>query len=77
MNNRLKELWDYPKYYVPKKHGEFYYYLKNSGTNNQPILYRAKRLEAIEETEEVIIDVNSLADDGTITITNLSFHADG
>ncbi|WNS74737.1 prolyl oligopeptidase family serine peptidase [Bacillus sp. DTU_2020_1000418_1_SI_GHA_SEK_038] len=75
--NRLKDLWNYPKYFVPKKHGDFYYYLKNIGSNNQPTLYRAKDLKAVEETEEVILNVNSLADDGTIAITNLSFHSDG
>ncbi|MBS4190751.1 S9 family peptidase [Bacillus sp. FJAT-49705] len=77
IKNRLENLWDYPKYFVPKKHGDYFYYLKNSGSNNQPNLYRSKHLEAIEETEEVIIDVNSLSNDGTIAITNLSFHSNG
>lgn len=77
IRDRLKDLWNHPKYFVPKRYGDFYYYLKNSGSNNQPALYRAKDLKAVEETEEVILDVNSLADDGTIAITNLTFHSDG
>lgn len=77
INNRLKELWDYPKFYVPKKAGDFYYYLKNNGSNNQPNLYRAKSLNENDGSEEIIIDVNSLSTDGTIAITNLTFHSNG
>ncbi len=28
---RITELWDYPRYEVPERHGNHYYYLKNDG----------------------------------------------
>jgi prolyl oligopeptidase len=78
IKSRLQKLWDYTKYFVPKKYGEYYYYLKNSGTNNQPDLYRSKELGvSAESVEEVVIPVNQLSIDGTVAITNLSFHSNG
>jgi prolyl oligopeptidase len=78
IKNRLIDLWNYPKYFVPKKHGDYYYYLKNNGTKNQPDLYRAKEIRGgTEGVEELVIDVNALSMDGTVAITNLTFHSNG
>ncbi len=33
--DRVTELWDYPKYGCPKKHGSKYFYFHNSGLQNQ------------------------------------------
>lgn len=32
---RMTELWNYPKYGCPFKHGNMYYYFHNSGLQNQ------------------------------------------
>jgi prolyl oligopeptidase len=77
IKSRLNDLWDFPKYYVPKKHGDYYYYLKNDGAKNQSDLYRSKDLSVGDTAEEVIIDVNALSSDGTVAITNLTFHSNG
>lgn len=35
INNKLTALWNYPKYFVPKRHGKYYFSFKNSGLQNQ------------------------------------------
>ena len=37
---KLKEVYNYPKYGCPKKHGKFYYYSHNPGLLNQSIIYQ-------------------------------------
>jgi prolyl oligopeptidase len=55
-------MWNYPKYSSPFKKGEYYYFYKNDGLQNQAVLYRQKGLDA---APEVFIDPNSMSKDGT------------
>lgn len=71
---RLTELWNYPRYGVPSKHGEWYYYSKNAGLQNQSVLYMVGQLG---EEPEVVLDPNAWSADGTIALTRLSFTEDG
>lgn len=70
---RLTEIWDYPKYSAPFKEGEWYYFYKNNGLQNQSVLYRQKGLNG---TEEVFLDPNKLSTDGTASLASLSFSKD-
>jgi len=70
VKSRLEEMWNYPKYGSPFKEGDYYYFYKNDGLQNQAVLYRQKGLEA---TPEVFIDPNKLSKDGTAAIGTLSF----
>lgn len=67
LKQRLTELWDYPRAFVPTKVGPWYFYQKNSGLQNQPVLYRQKGL--VGETEGVL-DPNLWSSDGTVAINN-------
>ncbi|MUK89418.1 prolyl oligopeptidase family serine peptidase [Ornithinibacillus sp. L9] len=67
--NRLEELWNFPKYFVPKKVKSKLYFQKNDGLQNQAILYN--------EDDQVLIDPNQLSDDGTVAMTNFAFSNDG
>jgi len=58
---RLQELNDYPKQTVPIKRGEWYYYYKNEGLQNQYVCYRKRK----DSPEELFFDPNSLSEDGT------------
>ncbi|SHG57303.1 prolyl oligopeptidase family serine peptidase [Ornithinibacillus halophilus] len=68
---RLEELWNYPKYFVPKKVKDILFYQKNDGLQNQAILYKK-----INDTDEVLIDPNTLSDDGTVAMTGFSISND-
>jgi prolyl oligopeptidase len=63
-------MWNYPKYSSPRKVGEYYYYYKNDGLQNQSILYRQKGLNG---TPEVFIDPNKMSKDGTAAVGSPSF----
>lgn len=73
INSRLTEIWDFPKYSSPFKEGQYYYFYKNSGLQNQSILYRQKGLDG---TPEIFIDPNTLSNDGTASLASLSFSKD-
>lgn len=63
VRKRLEEMWNYTKYSSPFKEGEYYYFYKNDGLQNQNVLYRQIGLEG---APEVFIDPNSMSKDGTI-----------
>lgn len=53
--------------------GENRYVYRNSGLQNQSILYRV----ADDGTETVFLDPNSFSDDGTVSMSGVSFSEDG
>lgn len=75
IKSRLSELWNYARVSQPSKHGKFYYYYKNSGLQNQSVLYRSTDLEMTNE--EVVLDPNQLSDDGTTSLAGVSYSNDG
>ena len=70
VRNRLEQMWNYAKYSSPFREGEYYYFYKNDGLQNQAVLYRQKGLDA---TPEVFIDPNVMSKDGTAAIGTPSF----
>jgi prolyl oligopeptidase len=42
IQSRLKELWNYDKYSAPFKEGDYNYYSKKTGLQNQAVIYRQK-----------------------------------
>ena len=73
LKNRLEELWNYEKIGTPFNEGDYTYFYKNDGLQNQYVLYRKKG----EEQEEVFIDPNQFSEDGTISLAGISFSEDG
>ncbi len=74
VKKRLLELNDYEKLTAPFRRGEYYYFYKNSGLQNQSVLYRKKGENG---SPEVFLDPNTFSKDGTTTMRGLSFSKDG
>lgn len=65
VRKRYEELFNYPKYSAPFQVGEYFFFSKNDGLQNQAVIYRQKGLDG---TPEVFIDPNALSPDGTTAI---------
>ncbi len=76
LKNRLSDLWNYEKVGAPFKEGNYTYFYKNDGLQNQYVIYRYKTGEA-PSTAEVFLDPNTFKEDGTISLGNVSFSKDG
>tara|TARA_R110000764_G_scaffold1503_1_gene6255 strand:+ start:324500 stop:326716 length:2217 start_codon:yes stop_codon:yes gene_type:complete len=73
LKNRLEKLWNYEKVGSPFKEGDYTYYYKNNGLQNQYVVYRKKN----DGEEEVFLDPNTFSEDGTTSLMGLSFTKDG
>jgi len=70
---RLTQLWNYEKFGSPFKRGDYYYFYKNDGLQNQYVLYRQKD----NEKAEVFLNPNNFSTDGTTSLGSVSFSKDG
>ncbi|MGK0390359.1 MAG: prolyl oligopeptidase [Maribacter sp.] len=71
---RLETLWNYEKFSTPFKKGDKYYYFRNSGLQNQSVLYGTN---ALEKDAVEIIDPNKFSSDGTSSLANFGFSKNG
>jgi len=76
LKNRLSDLWNYEKVGAPFKEGNYTYFYKNDGLQNQYVLYRYKTGDD-PESAEVFLDPNTFKEDGTISLGETSFSKDG
>ncbi|EOB4961466.1 TPA: prolyl oligopeptidase family serine peptidase [Vibrio vulnificus] len=63
---------DYEKSSQPFVHGEYTYFYKNDGLQNQSVLYRRKG----DEAAQVFLDPNGFSDDGTTSLSGVFFSKD-
>jgi prolyl oligopeptidase len=73
VKSRLEQLFNYARYTAPFRRGEYYFYFKNDGLQNQSVLYVQKGLEG---TPEVLLDPNKFSADGTSRLGALSISND-
>ncbi len=73
IKERLTQVWNYEKYSAPFKEGSYTYFFKNSGLQNQAVLYRQKE----NGQPEVFLDPNKFSADGTTSLTGIDFTKDG
>ncbi len=71
---RLTKLWDYEKFGVPWSDGGRYFLTRNSGLQNQSVLYKLSSLAA---EPQVLLDPNTLSKDGTVALSDVSISDDG
>lgn len=74
IHKRLQALWDFPKMEVPFSKGEWVFFKKNDGMQNQSVIYVQK---GISGDPRILIDPNTLSADGTVAIGDLSVSNDG
>jgi prolyl oligopeptidase len=74
LKSRMAALWNYPKYTSPYKAGKRYFYFKNDGLQNQPVLYVMPGLNYVPMA---YFDPNKLSTDGTISIQSISADKEG
>jgi len=65
IRKRLTELLGTGDIGVPKIGGKYFFYTRRDGLQNQPVLYVR---EGIDGKDRALVDVNSLASDGTISL---------
>jgi prolyl oligopeptidase len=71
---RLTKLWDYEKFGVPERQRDRYFLTRNSGLQNQSVLYSMSSLDA---EPQVLLDPNALSKDGTVALAGVSISDDG
>jgi len=74
IQSRLEKLMDYEKISAPFEKGDYIYFFKNDGLQNQSILYRKAKGS---EKEELFLDPNKFSNDGTSSLAGMSFSKDG
>lgn len=73
LQERLEQLWNYEKLGRPFKEGNYTYFFKNNGLQNQDILYRRKD----HGDTEVFLDPNTFSKDATTSLSGIHFSKDG
>ena len=73
LKNRLEKLWNYEKFTAPHKEGDYTYFSKNDGLQNQYVIYRQKE----GEDPEIFLDPNTFSKDGTTSLSGLTFSKNG
>jgi prolyl oligopeptidase len=76
LKKRLSDIWNYEKVGAPFHEGNYTYFYKNDGLQNQYVIYRYKT-DDDPSTAEVFIDPNTFKEDGTISLGSVSFSKDG
>lgn len=74
LHKRLMELLSTGTISAPELGGKYYVYTKREGTQNQPVLYAR---DGLNGKERVLVDVNTLAADGTIALDWWNTSEDG
>jgi len=73
IKKRMESIWNYERISAPFKEGDFTYFYKNDGLQNQSVLYR----KDAQGKEEVFLDPNTFSKDGSTSLGGISFSKDG
>ncbi len=74
LRSRLTVLYDYERFGVPFQAHGHYFYSRNSGLQNQSVLYEA---DALDAQPRVALDPNSLSKDGSLAVVGYVASHDG
>ena len=74
LRKKLTSLWDYARALTIYRRGDFFFQFRNSGLQNQDVLYV---METPRSTGQVLLDPNTLSEDGTAALNTWSISNDG
>jgi prolyl oligopeptidase len=74
IRSRLETLWNYERFSAPFEEGEYTYFFKNDGLQNQSVLYRTPKGK---DEPELFLDPNTFSKDGTTSLADYAFSKDG
>jgi prolyl oligopeptidase len=69
LKERLTKLYNYPRYGAPYRRGDYFFFSKNDGLQNQSVIYIQKGLDA---APEVLLDPNTFSAEGTTQLATLA-----
>jgi prolyl oligopeptidase len=73
LKSRMEKLWNYEKIGAPSKEGNYTFYFKNNGLQNQSVMYR----KDAKGVETVFLDPNTFSKKGTTSLGEVDFSKDG
>ncbi|ODM95949.1 Prolyl endopeptidase, partial [Orchesella cincta] len=74
IEKKLTEVYNYPKYGVPRRYGSRYFSTMNTGLQNQDVYYVQ---DTLDSQPQVFFDPNTLSEDGTVHLSDFEFSDDG
>jgi prolyl oligopeptidase len=69
LKERLTKLYNYPRFGAPYRRGDYFFFSKNDGLQNQSVIYMQK---GIDGAPEVLLDPNAFSAEGTTQLATLS-----
>ncbi|KAG2692878.1 hypothetical protein I3760_08G072400 [Carya illinoinensis] len=73
LRESITKLFDHPRYEAPFRRGDKYFYFHNTGLQAQNVLYVQ---DSLDGKPEVLLDPNTLSEDGTVSLNTLSVSED-
>lgn len=73
IRQRLQDSWNFERLGAPFIEGDYTYFYRNDGLQNQFVLYRQKG----DAEPEIFLDPNTFSDDGTTSMATIRFSRDG
>jgi prolyl oligopeptidase len=76
IKKELSANYNYARMSAPVKHGDYFYFFKNSGLQNEDEMYRVKN-PADTAKAELFIDPNTFSHNGAVSFQDYNFSPDG
>jgi|SRR5450432_44378 prolyl oligopeptidase len=76
IKNQLSTNYNYARMSAPEKYGDFFYFFKNSGLQNENVMYRMKN-PSDTANAELFLDPNSFSNNGGVSFQSFNFSPDG
>ncbi|KAG5873179.1 hypothetical protein JTB14_035232 [Gonioctena quinquepunctata] len=74
IKDEITKLWNYPKFSTPYCHGNKYYQYRNTGLQNQSVIFVQ---DSLDSEAKVFLDPNTFSEDGTVALSGTAFSEDG